>query len=110
MGVYETPPQPDESGGINDLPREDGGPVSRSEFQALTRVTIDTARAVRRIEKAVIGDNPMKPDPSSLAMRVDDHEKAIKLAKFLSVTAFVGMVGLIGRQVWALITTGHQLP
>lgn len=102
--LERTPDQP-EDGGINDLPA--GGhhaPITRGEFNQLAGIVGSTAKSVRRIEKAVIGDNPMKPDPTSLAMRVEDHEKAIGHAKWLARGAVGGVIGIILHRIFG----GHS--
>lgn len=75
--------------------------IHRWEFDALRE-------DVKAIKFAVIGRHPMRPDPESLSMRVDEHEKAIKTARWLSGAAILGMLGMLGKMAWAAIVTGHK--
>jgi hypothetical protein len=107
MSITDTPPQPDEDGGINDLPKAGPAHITRDEFDTLCKVVARTHRSVSRIEKVIIGENPLKPDPTSIAMRVDDHERIVKQTRRLAWGAVTGTLALIGHKAWASLTGSH---
>lgn len=79
---------------------DDDQPVTRGEFRTLTS-------SVKRIEKALIGTNPIAPDPESVVMRVNEHHKVIATTRQVAHAGLVGALGLLGIKLWEWLTSGN---
>lgn len=94
--VFQTPPH-------NWHPHEnDDQPVTRGEFRVV-------ADAVRRVEVALIGKNPMSPDEDALVGRINSHHRAITEAKWLARGAATATMGIICTWIWGKLT-GQSKP
>lgn len=81
-----------------DQPAE--GAIQRWEFN-------DLRDTVKRIELALVGKNHMAPDPDALAGKVQQHDRDISQAKWLSRTAIAGVLAAGASWAWGKITSQH---
>lgn len=83
------------------MPRDESQlPVTRAEFRPI-------AQSVRRIETALIGENPMDPDPNALVGKVIAHgarissaEASIREARWGYRAAVFGVIGVVIHKIF----------
>lgn len=88
---------------VTDTPAEQpdhSQPIQRWEFN-------DLRDTVKRIELALVGKNHMAPDPDALAGKVQQHDRDISQAKWLSRTAIAGVLAAGASWAWGKITSQH---